>query len=177
MSKVLVVFYSRTGYTAGIAKAIATACEADLEEIEDSRDRSGFFGLVRSAVESRTGKLPPLKESRLDPAAYDLLIIGTPVWAGTLASPVRSYIVRHNERLPPQMAFFCTMAGSLSEQALHALQAATGRTPIATLAVSNNEMSDKRYIHRLETFIKTVTGKSGLAVPEQLRQRAYPSHV
>jgi flavorubredoxin len=37
-------------------------------------------------------KNPPLKPYTFDPAAYDLIIIGMPVWAGSPAPPVRTFL-------------------------------------------------------------------------------------
>jgi menaquinone-dependent protoporphyrinogen IX oxidase len=41
---------------------------------------------------------------------YDLVLIGTPIWACTMASPVRSFLQEYKEKLP-RVAFFCTMGG------------------------------------------------------------------
>jgi flavodoxin len=43
-SKVLVVYYSRTGATRTLAEALAKALQADIEPIIDRKNRSGIFG-------------------------------------------------------------------------------------------------------------------------------------
>ena len=39
-----------------------------------------------------TKKIPALKPYTFDPAAYDLIVIGAPVWASTPAPPIQAFI-------------------------------------------------------------------------------------
>ena len=50
-SKVLVVYYSRTGATRRLAEALAKALQADIEPIIDRKNCSGIFGYLRSVAE------------------------------------------------------------------------------------------------------------------------------
>ena len=132
--KVLVAYYSRTGNTKRIARAIATALEADIEEIHDPTERSGVLGYLRSGLEASAGVLVALEHPRRDPADYDVVVVGTPVWAMSLSSPVRTYLWHERERLPA-VAFFATLGGMGAERAFDQMKTAAGRTPIAALAV------------------------------------------
>jgi len=49
--KILVVFFSRTGTTRGVAEGIARATGADLEELREARSRLGILGWLRSGYE------------------------------------------------------------------------------------------------------------------------------
>ncbi len=42
MSRILIVFYSRTGHVRTVAKMVADACGADLEEIRSRKHTSSF---------------------------------------------------------------------------------------------------------------------------------------
>ena len=70
--KALVVYYSRTGTTAKVGKAIAEALGADLEEITDKTSRKGITGWLKGGKDSLTKKTTPIGEIQNDPAAYDL---------------------------------------------------------------------------------------------------------
>ncbi|WP_232450506.1 flavodoxin family protein [Burkholderia ubonensis] len=87
--KILVVFYSRTGTTRRAGAALATMLHADVEEIVETHSRIGPFGFLRSLVEAINRKPAEIAASKRDPSAYDLVVIGTPVWAGSVSSPVR----------------------------------------------------------------------------------------
>ena len=78
--KILVIYYSRTGHTRKVAKAIAAACVADIVPIRDMHSQAGALGYLRSGFEAmfkRPGRIQPIDK---DPARYDLVILGTPIW-------------------------------------------------------------------------------------------------
>jgi len=98
--KTLIVFYSRKGRTRAAAAALATELGADLEEIRERRARKGFLGFIRSGFEASTRRIVPILPLTKRLADYERVIIGTPVWAGSISSPVRSFLVAHAEELP-----------------------------------------------------------------------------
>jgi len=49
--------------------------------------------------------------SNQNPSDYDLIILGTPVWAHNMCSPLRSYIMAQKERFRA-VAVLCTQGGS-----------------------------------------------------------------
>jgi len=42
--KILVVYYSRTGYTRGLAGELVSTLRTDVDQLDDHRDRCGVFG-------------------------------------------------------------------------------------------------------------------------------------
>ncbi len=93
----LIVYYSRNGGTRKAAEALAEEIGAELAEIRETRKRRGFFGFMRSGFESATKRIVPILplEPACDLASYDRVILATPVWAGGLASPMRSFLAAH----------------------------------------------------------------------------------
>jgi multimeric flavodoxin WrbA len=47
----------------------------------------------------------------LQPRDYAVVVLGTPVWAGNMSSPVRAYINQHRAEIR-NLALFCTQGGS-----------------------------------------------------------------
>jgi flavodoxin len=109
--KVLVVYYSRTQTTHNIALDIAQELGADIERITDQKDRTGFVGYMSSGKEATKKVLVDIDMPQKDPANYDLVIVGTPVWAWTMCSPVRTYLTRYGPMMA-KVAFFCTADGN-----------------------------------------------------------------
>lgn len=140
MKKTLVVFYSRSGQTRQVAQRLARALDADIEQISESRSRAGVLGYLRSAVEALLCRGAPIAASPTDPRRYEQVIIGTPVWAGHMSSPVRSYLTRHASALN-RVGFFCTYGGSGADTVLSEMADLAGRTPIATLAITDREIA------------------------------------
>ena len=108
--KTLVVYYSRSGTTRKIAEALSEALSANIEEIVEANGRAVFFGYVRSLVEA-IQKIPSaIAQSESDLSSYDRVVIGTPVWAWSVSSPVRAYLMANKGHLPKlDFADFCPL--------------------------------------------------------------------
>jgi flavodoxin len=149
----LVVYFSRTGYTRKIAEEIAARCGADLEAIEDVRARTRIFGYLRSAREAYK-KLPvEIRQAAKNPSDYDLVILGTPVWAGNVSSPMRAYLTAHGDELK-RVAVFCTQGRSGAERVLNDMAELCGRKPVASLAINDGEIKRGDFAEKLERFLK-----------------------
>jgi menaquinone-dependent protoporphyrinogen IX oxidase len=151
----LIAFHSRTGYTRQIAETLAGECNAVVDEISPLHERNGILGYLRCALEARAGAMPAIMAARRDPAEYELVIVGTPIWAWSLASPVRSYLREHGHKLR-RVAFFCTMGGAGAENAFGEMRDLCGKVPVATLAVTNREIDARRQQPALDAFVKAL---------------------
>ena len=93
-SNVLVVYFSLTGNTKPVAERIQRMTGADLFVIETVRS----YPLERPArteepkKELASGIWPALKNPPPDMSAYDLILVGGPVWWYTVSTPVRSFL-------------------------------------------------------------------------------------
>ena len=108
--KCLVVFYSLTGTTKKIAEVITDLLECDIEEIIDTTVRTGLKGHLVASKDALTKNNTVIKEISKDSSVYDVVIIGTPVWAFTMAPAVRTYIIENKGKFK-KIAFFCTQGG------------------------------------------------------------------
>jgi flavodoxin len=153
MSTQLVTYYSWTGNTAKVAKALAVALSADIEQIREVKPRGGLFAFIRSAIEGRRRRTVPILASTRDAGAYDLVLLGGPVWAGEIASPLRSYIDREKGKLK-QVAFFCTLGGANGASALASMGAACGRQPVAELLIDAASLQSGAWRMQVDEFAK-----------------------
>ncbi|MDI9623996.1 MAG: flavodoxin [Methanothermobacter sp.] len=153
--KILLVYYSRSGNTRKIAKEIASKLRCDIEEIEDTQNRSGIIGFLRSAYQAMRGKDTKLKPYHKNPQDYDLVIIGTPIWAGRPSVPISTYL-KENKGKFKDMAFFCTYGGTGLENTIETIKTITDKKPRATLDVRESEIKKEAYDPKIESFIKNV---------------------
>jgi multimeric flavodoxin WrbA len=165
--RVLVAYYSRSGNTKRLLRAIAAALGADVEEIHDPTDRSGLLGFLRSGAEAYAGVLAPVDHPRRDPADYDVVVVGTPVWAASVSTPVRTYLWRERERLP-QVAFVATLGGIGQERALAQMKTLAGRAPIATLVVREGVLAHGAPREEVARFAESL--RAGAHRPAQRRK-------
>jgi flavodoxin len=161
-SRILVVCYSRGGATFEVARYVAEALDADLDRIEDCSSRKGVTGYVKSAIEAFAKGVPTIHTLR-DPRDYDFVVLGSPVWAGTLASPVRSYLAAHpgKIRLAGCFALMTAMGG---EDVIHEIELACGENSGPNCVLNDLDVKRERYREKCAPFLTAlrdrVTGAS-----------------
>ena len=156
MAKALVVYYSRTGHSRSVAMELAARCDADVDEIRDSATRrSGLFGYLRCAREALRSELPPIEPAAANPASYDVVILGTPVWASHMASPVRSYVQAHAAEIR-RIALYCTQGGNGGPKVLAEIAELCGKDALATLVLNERDVANARYAQSLDGFVAAI---------------------
>ncbi len=91
--KKLVVFYSFDGNTRLIAQKVAETAEADLLELKPKKEikTHGFMKFLWGGRQVVLKKKPKLHPFDKNPEEYDLLFIGTPVWAWSYTPPLGTF--------------------------------------------------------------------------------------
>jgi flavodoxin len=154
-SQNVVIVYSRSGRTKKIGEEIAHELGSDLVEIKEVKSRRGIFGFLRSGMEAMRKMLPPIQAPQIDLASYKTVIIGTPIWASNISSPVRSFLVNYCQKIP-SVAFFCTKGGKDFIDPFTEMGALVQRAPVATLALSEEEVKKGFYKASLIQFLKQI---------------------
>jgi flavodoxin len=92
--KTAVIFYSLDGNCSLVAEEIKSKLNSDLIQlhVKDEKKRRGIFKFFWCCGLIISGKNPPLKPYTFDPSAYELIIIGAPVWASFPAPPIKAFI-------------------------------------------------------------------------------------
>ena len=92
--KMLVLYYSQTSNTKAVATEIATKLGADLEEIVPVELYDGDFQatIERGKKELDEGAYPEIQPLKANAADYDVIFIGYPIWFGTYAPPVFTFL-------------------------------------------------------------------------------------
>lgn len=125
--KTLVVYYSQSGNAQWMAQRIASALSADTLRLVPKKAYPAkgigkyFFG-GGSAVTKEVRELEPYE---IDLKQYGQIVFVTPVWAGTVTPPLRTFIQKEN-LAGKRFAFAaCSMGGS-AEKAFAALKSLLG---------------------------------------------------
>jgi len=121
--RVLVAFFSRTGenYAVGniekgnthiVAEMIADKTGGELFEIKPAKAYpDGYEECTEVAQEEKSANARPEIKTDIDPAPYDIVFIGYPIWWGDAPMPVYTWIERHNFEGKTVIPF-CTHEGS-----------------------------------------------------------------
>ena len=117
--KTLVVYYSATGTTKGVAEKIAEETGADIFAIEskvpysdDDLDWTNDDSRVSREHDNEDERDVPLVTTTVDNwDSYDTVFIGYPIWWGIAAWPVNNF-VKNNDFTGKKVITFCTAASS-----------------------------------------------------------------
>lgn len=107
--KSIVVYYSQEGNTQLVAEKIQQIFHADILRLELIKE-PGTEGLMRLFTMGRQvyfKEKPALSEPIHDFSAYDKIFLGSPIWMGTMAPAVRSFVTQA-ELIGKLVIPFCT---------------------------------------------------------------------
>ena len=147
----LVVYYSKTGLTRKVGESVSDLLQCDREELFEQKKYKGISGYVSMASEGLLKKRVDIKEPVKDPANYDLVIIGTPIWCMSLSSPVRSYLFRHRGRFKA-VAFFATQGSIGSGNAFKEMEKISGKKPVSIMEIDRRDKLDGECISKVKEF-------------------------
>ena len=155
--RTLVVFYSQGGETRWTAEQVARRLSAEMLELDPAKayPQKGFAKFFHGGRDATFGAAPALKPYAFDGAAYDRIVFGTPVWAGSYAPPLRTFIEENRAALSGKRfaAFACQM-GSGAEKAFARLKKTLNAESLdGTLAlISPLKKPDHANAERLDAF-------------------------
>ena len=108
----LIVYYSYSGITKGLAEDIALITDGDLREIEPETPYSFSYNTavkeVRAQIEK--GYCPPLRRGVESVGDAETIFIGSPNWLTTFAPPILSFL-RSVDLSGKTIIPFCTHGG------------------------------------------------------------------
>jgi len=152
VKKILIVYYSDTGNTEKVAKQIANETAAVVEAIDTPVFGKGIWNYIKRAWYALRKKVIPIKDIENDPAQFDLVIVGSPVWAGHVASPIRSYLMKYSKKIS-KIAFFVTLGGRGAKGAFKDMRQISGLTPIVELEISDQDRKTKQDLSIISYFV------------------------
>lgn len=172
--RILIVYYTFTGNTGGLARSLtATLGEAnlDVEQIREPRPRRGFGGGLRAGFAAMLRRVSPILPPLRRPAEYDAVLLGTPIWMGRVATPVREYL-RTQSFGRARLGLFSTSGGPVGLATLREVERLAGRPVASRLHLITREAPD---LERIRTFLEplglalgppTLAGQPGASAPK-----------
>lgn len=149
--KTLIIYYSRTGATKKLAEKLATVFSADLEVIKDPTNRSGLKGYIncgKEAVLKKLALIDPISHNLKD---YDLVLVGTPVWAMTISSPIRAFLENYKSEFK-SWALFATQGGEGEQKTLLGAEKVVGFPAKAFLHLLTKQIQKEDFDAQVEEF-------------------------
>jgi len=114
--KTLIIYYSFEGNVKLLSETMANEIKADVLELHPKQElqSTGFMKYLwggRQVIMKEEPELEPINTNLDD---YELLVIGTPVWAGSYTPAIRSFL-SNNSIINKKVALFCSHEGGLGK--------------------------------------------------------------
>ena len=151
--KSLIVYYSRTSTTKKLAEDIAGKVNGDIEEIHPKVNYQGKIGYARAGKDAMRENIIDIEPMNYNPQDYDVVYLGTPVWAGKASTPLISYI-KQNEGKFSNVKFFVLAASTGQEATVEQLERYVSKKPLKTLTLTTKEIKKDLYEDKLAEFLK-----------------------
>lgn len=147
---VLIVYFTRTGNTQRAALRLTTMLDADAERIVDLK-KAGYFSESIASMFNMTTKI---KEPQYNPADYEYVIIGTPIWFWSMTPAARAYINKYKGSFK-NLAFLVTAGGTQADGIVLDMEELSGQKSFAYIGFVEEEFQDmKSFDSKLKGFAK-----------------------
>lgn len=153
---ILIIYYSRTNTTKQAVKVLASKFGARIEELKDPANRMGVWGYIMAGRDAMRAATADIGVTEHNPADFDIVVLATPVWAGTMTPAVRAYIHKHRGELP-KVAFLTTQGSARRQRVFDELKKECGREPIAELQLTTKEVKQVGFEGKIEEFVKLLS--------------------
>lgn len=155
--KKAVVFYTLSGNTQAAAKEIAEGIGADLIELKLVKpfptEKSKQLAL--GGMQAMFGMKPAIQELSKNIKEYDVLILGTPIWAGTIAAPVHSFLNKY-QVLDKIVAVFTFSGGGDNKRCIAKLSKRLPRLKVEVALANRDSDLAIHNADKIHHFIKEV---------------------
>jgi len=147
--KTLVVYFSKSGNTQKIAYKIAIMLKGDIDRITDLNNR----GFCLGGGAATFGIAADIGAMKYNPADYDLVILGTPVWSWNMSPAMRAYIKKYRGKFK-NLGFFVTAGGTAPDKIIKKMEKLSGKKGIAFTGFIEKEFKTPEVIQeRLNKFL------------------------
>jgi len=112
--KKLIVYYSLEGNTELVAGKIQKNIDADVIRLIPKKEypKGNFKKYLWGGKSVTLGEKPELMEYSFVVDDYDVIVIGTPIWAGTFAPPIKTFLADNKLSGKDIYLFACSGGGS-----------------------------------------------------------------
>ena len=158
--KILIVYYSKTGKTKEIAHSIASELadgnEVKLRRVRMKDERNLLATYLVDTKKAIRKEKPEIEVLDFDHKEYDLILIGTPVWANNPAPAVNTYLDRADFE-DRKVALFVTLRMMGGEKVLEILTEEIekkGGRIINSIIIKTGLLRKKKMLQEAKEFAK-----------------------
>lgn len=159
--KRLVVYYSLTGNTEEAAEKIAKELNADVLKLETVKDMPKSFAarILVGGGQVAFNRIPELKPIDVDVAAYDEIVLGSPIWNSKGVPAVNAFLKDEAAAAKVTSLFFSSGGGKV-EKGLAAITKLLPNLKNSVSLLDRKNEDSKDNDAKIEEFISSITAGS-----------------
>jgi flavodoxin len=160
--KTCIIYHSYSGVTQGIAEKIKAACGGDLIEVKPKDTYSTLSAYSVGCYRARKEACDPINPEIIDVSLYDLIVIGTPVWAWK-ATPVINGAIAALKGSEGKKAVIFATCGSSAKDTLPIMKSALEKKGVrvsAELVLNKSDISGNEKVNDLIALVRTAINNS-----------------
>lgn len=160
--KTSIIYNSYSGVTRGIAEKIQKACGGDLVEVKSKDYSSRLTAYTIGCYRAMKGLIDTIEPETIDVSSDDLIVIGTPVWAGRATPAINAAVAALKGCNGKKAVIFATCGGKERETLPMLQQALEARsvTVAGEFVFDKTGVKDPGRINAMIAAIKTAGGAS-----------------
>jgi flavodoxin len=158
--KTSIIYNSYSGNTRGVAEKVQAACGGTLVEVTSKQYSSKLTAYTIGCYRAMKEMNDPIEPERIDVSSDDVIVIGTPVWAGK-ATPAINAAVGALQGCAGKKAVIFATCGGKEKETLPLLRKALesrGVTVAGAFVFDKDGLKDPGRIGALIAAVKTAGG-------------------
>jgi flavorubredoxin len=156
-----VVYHSETGTTRTVAEAIAAGCGGTPVAVRDRADYSRAAMYLTGAPKARRGEKAEIEPARIDVSAFDLIVVGSPVWAFR-PTPAANAAIAGLEGCEGKKGYVIATHAGMPGKTLALMKDALERRGVRVVgscALGRHEVTDGNRLRKLVEEIRAAAGE------------------
>ncbi len=152
----LILYYSRSGKNKGVCQELQKALSCDMEEIIDRTDRQGTWNFIKAGWAAATKKTTAIEPIKSNFAYYDVIILSTPFWAGSLPPAIRAFLLQYKDMIKRLALLSISGTGQNNKNAVQELEALSNKRIEFKLVMSEKQYQQRTHRSEFEDFIRAL---------------------
>jgi flavodoxin len=155
-----IIYHSYSGNTRGVAERVSAACGGTLVGVTSDEYSSRIAAYTIGSYRARKGRSDPIEPAVIDVSSADLIVIGTPVWAGRATPAINGAVAALRGCEGKSAVIFATCGGKEGDT-LPALKKSLGDRGVTVkgeFVFDRAGLKDTGRIDALIAAIKTAAG-------------------
>lgn len=155
--KTCIIYNSWSGNTRSVAERVSAACGGKLIEVKSNEYSSRLTAYTIGCYRAMKGMSDPIEPAKIDVLSDDLIVIGTPVWAGRATPAINAAVAALEGCKGKKAVIFATCGGKERETLFFLKKAleARGVTVSGEFVFDKNGIRDPDRINAMIGRIKS----------------------